>query len=319
MRMLWAIVAMLLVVGVSVAVLRLGGAGGDAVVQRPASVDAPAAFPAAPAQREAPNTSAQEAAPEAAAPVEERDELDVMLEELLAVEGGEPTGGAEEELFSFTPGEAPAAREGARAERRGTTALPNAPQPTGTGVDRLISMQQGTDLADLLGEPEAAVDAAPREEDEDIEAADGALAVDGGRFQLPGSGTKEDPYRVTWDLLLSANETYRPRQGMNDLPAWTETVDGKWVQLSGFIAYPMFATEVNEVLLMKNQWDGCCMGVPPTPYDAVEVTLAGKSNPKRQTFLYGSVTGRLKVEPYLQGRWLLGLYLMEEATMRLDM
>ena len=31
--------------------------------------------------------------------------------------------------------------------------------------------------------------------------------------------------------------------------------------------------EVNEALVMLNQWDGCCIGVPPTPYDAVEVRL----------------------------------------------
>ena len=33
------------------------------------------------------------------------------------------------------------------------------------------------------------------------------------------------------------------------------------------------AESADASLMMLNQWDGCCIGVPPTPYDAIEVKL----------------------------------------------
>jgi hypothetical protein len=78
-------------------------------------------------------------------------------------------------------------------------------------------------------------------------------------------------------------------------------------------------SETKELLVMLNQWDGCCIGVPPTPYDAIEVKLTepAKRGGKHATFNYGTVEGRLKVEPYLVENWLVGLYLLEDAQLKL--
>ena len=144
---------------------------------------------------------------------------------------------------------------------------------------------------------------------------EGNLVV-AGRFTIPGEGTAEKPYVVSWDLLLAVQEHYRPRQGMTVIPAWIKFFEGKHVRLAGFVMPPMMGDDMREVLLMQNEWDGCCVGVPPTPYDAVEVKLT--RNPRglsQYTMNYGEITGVFKVDPFVQGEWLLGLYLMDGADL----
>lgn len=148
---------------------------------------------------------------------------------------------------------------------------------------------------------------------------DGSSLVD-GEFIIRGAGTESDPYRLTWDLLISAARAYEPRAGRNELPERITMLDGKWVELTGYLAFPLGAEESDELLLMLNQWDGCCIGVPPTPYDAVEVTLVApyKGEAGINIFNYGTVHGLFEVDPYVTNGWLIGLYLLENATLSLD-
>ncbi|MCA9286000.1 MAG: hypothetical protein KDA22_12325, partial [Phycisphaerales bacterium] len=148
---------------------------------------------------------------------------------------------------------------------------------------------------------------------------DGAIRAD-DRFTIPGHGTQDDPYVVGWDLLVSAMETFQPRLKDDRLPQRVAMLNGKWVRIEGFAAFPIVSSDPREMLLMLNQWDGCCIGVPPTPYDAIEVKLATPPEHRSlRTALYGTVTGRLSVEPYLVENWLIGLYLMDDATLNMDM
>lgn len=141
-----------------------------------------------------------------------------------------------------------------------------------------------------------------------------------GRFLIKGKGTREDPYLVSWPLLISASETYQPRLGERGIPQRVALLDGKWVRISGFVAFPIVAADPRELLVMLNQWDGCCIGVPPTPFDAIEVRLAAPPGHRlTRIALYGSVTGRLSVEPYLADNWLIGLYLMDDALLEMDL
>ena len=145
------------------------------------------------------------------------------------------------------------------------------------------------------------------------------LEID-GEFTLKGSGTKEDPYLPSWDYLFSAGTTYKPRIGKDELPQRIALLDGAWVTISGHTAFPLVVGETNEMLVMLNQWDGCCIGVPPTPFDALEVRLqkAVQTGPKH-SFNYGTVTGRMKVDPYLIENWLVGLYILEESDLQNDL
>ena len=148
--------------------------------------------------------------------------------------------------------------------------------------------------------------------------ADGSLTAD-GKHRIDGEGTRERPYRIDWSCLASASQTYVPRLKQDGIPQWVAMLDGAWVRIDGYVAFPLMLQETKEILCMLNQWDGCCIGVPPTPYDAIEVQLTEPLKPnRRHAFQFGAVTGRLRVDPMLVENWLVGLYRMEEATLRQD-
>ena len=138
-----------------------------------------------------------------------------------------------------------------------------------------------------------------------------------GKYEIRGKGTEESPYRVSWECLASASESYMPRLNEREIPQRIALLNGKVVEVEGYLAFPLMVSEAKELLVMLNQWDGCCIGVPPTPYDAIEVKLVepAKRGGKHATFNYGGVRGTLKVDPYLVENWLVGLYILENAKM----
>jgi len=146
-----------------------------------------------------------------------------------------------------------------------------------------------------------------------VKLSDGSISVDDA-WTIRGDGTDASPYEVSWEFLSSAQEDYMPRLGEKKLPARIAFLSGKRVKIAGYLAFPLVAPTSSECLLMLNQWDGCCIGIPPTPYDAVEVKLAAEIKGwKRHTINFGSIEGTFKVEPYLVENWLVGLYLIEGA------
>lgn len=150
-------------------------------------------------------------------------------------------------------------------------------------------------------------------------AADGSLVAD-GRWTIRGSGIASDPYVVSWDLLSSAMDTYQPRQGLDRIPQRVALLDGAHIRIEGYVAFPLIAQQTKELLCMQNQWDGCCIGVPPSAYDAIEVTLR-EAMPigRRHLILFGRLEGVFRVEPYLIDSWLAGLYLLDDAAIELDL
>ena len=148
---------------------------------------------------------------------------------------------------------------------------------------------------------------------------DGSILAD-GKWPIGGDGSPERPYEVTWDLLLSAKETYQPRLGEFVIPQRVALLDGAHVRISGYVAFPIVASEADECLLMLNQWDGCCIGVPPSPYDGIEAKLVrSQDNSRKHLFLYGTLTGVFRVDPFVQGKWLVGLYTMTDADLVTDL
>jgi type II secretory pathway pseudopilin PulG len=147
---------------------------------------------------------------------------------------------------------------------------------------------------------------------------DGSISADDA-WTIKGDGTNESPYEVSWEFLASAQDTYVPRLSENKIPARIAFLSGKRVRISGYLAFPLVAQTSGECLIMLNQWDGCCIGIPPTPYDAVEVKLAESiSGWKKHTFNFGSIEGIFTVEPYLVENWLVGLYMLRDATLKRD-
>jgi len=148
---------------------------------------------------------------------------------------------------------------------------------------------------------------------------DGAITAD-GKYVIQGMGTKEEPYEVTWEILMSASDTYIPRLGQKEIPQRIAMLNGAYIRISGFVAFPLVTTETTECLVMLNQWDGCCIGVPPSPYDAIEVKLLTPAdNSKRHIVRVGTLEGIFHIDPYVVEKWLVGLYTMDNAELSTEM
>lgn len=148
-----------------------------------------------------------------------------------------------------------------------------------------------------------------------VKLGDNGFTIYDERFPVKGAGTPEDPVEVSWDLLVSASETFQPRMGKKRLPERITMLDGKHVRITGYVAFPIMAAAQNEMLSMRNMWDGCCIGVPPTPYDAIEVKLKAAATGRDRFTSFGTIEGLMQVDPYIKGNWLLGLYLIEGAKL----
>lgn len=145
----------------------------------------------------------------------------------------------------------------------------------------------------------------------------GAILIN-DKHLIRGKGTAESPYEISWDLLTTAEHTFNPRGGSRKIPEGIAMLDGKVVRIKGFVAFPLYVQEPTEVLAMLNQWDGCCIGVPPTPYDAIEVRLAKAIKGNDRFANSGIVEGTFGVKPYVTGNWLVGLYVIDAAKLNPD-
>ena len=144
---------------------------------------------------------------------------------------------------------------------------------------------------------------------------DGSLRVD-GRFTVTGSGSEQDPFVIGWPLLASAAETMNAGSGLVTPPPHIAFLSGQWVQISAFVAPPLWGERTSELLVMKNRWDGCCIGLPPTPFDCIEATLLEPIKlGARHSISFGTIRGRLVVEPFAAGNFLIGLYRLEAARL----
>ncbi|TVQ62045.1 MAG: hypothetical protein EA378_06155 [Phycisphaerales bacterium] len=149
--------------------------------------------------------------------------------------------------------------------------------------------------------------------------ADGSLLV-AERWTIKGEGTPEKPFEIDWRMLTAAADEFSPQLGKTRLPRWTRLIHGRHVKLAGYIAFPFMANESDEVLLMLNEWDGCCLGVPPSAYDAIEVELKEvvRVTGGHSQFNRGTITGIFKAEPYVMDQWLLGLWVIDRAEVETD-
>lgn len=142
---------------------------------------------------------------------------------------------------------------------------------------------------------------------------DGSIEVEGAGV-IAGDGSPQRPFVIDWQVLRSVARDYNPKQGQDQIPAWVTELDGKVVRVEGNTLLPVVAASTDELLVMQNPWDGCCVGVPPTPYDAIEVKLAEMTRMGNSPTGFGMVEGTLKVDPYIVQGWLLGLYVIENAS-----
>jgi len=92
-------------------------------------------------------------------------------------------------------------------------------------------------------------------------------------------------------------------------------VDGTYIEISGYYSTAVRVARAKNLLLTLNRWDGCCIGLPPTPFDAIDVTMREPIQLQGlHVFRFGTFRGRLAVSVFEAGGFLLGLYRLEDAT-----
>ena len=166
----------------------------------------------------------------------------------------------------------------------------------------------------ILPEPEPEPEPIPVPTFEQL--ADGSLKIFATNTLIAGSGTQADPFLVDWVTLRAIERAFNPKKGKDELPAWLDVLDGKHVRIKGNTLVPVIATTTRELLVMQNPWDGCCIGIPPSPYDAIEVELDHDVDFGSSAVGYGIVEGIFILDPYVVDGWVLGLYMIEEASYR---
>ncbi|MSR44276.1 MAG: DUF3299 domain-containing protein [Phycisphaerales bacterium] len=133
------------------------------------------------------------------------------------------------------------------------------------------------------------------------------------QFDFKGTGSTTDPYRITWLLMKSAEDPNEPN-GEVRIPKNLAQLDGTSIEISGYLAPPVQQETTSELLVMQKRWDGCCIGTPPTPFDCIEVRLDAPVTMRAMHLIqYGTIRGTLRIEPFIAGKFLLGLYRIENG------
>lgn len=326
MKIFWTLILVLAIAGAGMLWLRgSGGRGKQGAPQAlptarettppsPAgSAKAPEALKQAPESTATPGTSTREKAePPAPAPAKP--------EKPISSPAAQPTAKPVDQPPSVAPATATPSKQESptttpAAPSQTTATLPGPTSPTNpTSAPAPASTPTGGHTGVPPPPPEYKPSDQPAKPHSAVVQADGSTLID-ERFKVSGDGTKEKPYVIPWDLLVSASEEYSPRDGRTELPQRIKMFDAKYVELTGHVAFPLLVEEPRELLSMLNQWDGCCIGVPPTPYDAVEVKLTKVVKGPDRLASYGIVRGKLKVEPQLVGKWLVALYALSDAEL----
>lgn len=322
MKAFWAFIALLLAATAAVLLMkpngRSGGAPGAVPRDTPAAVPTPTfdvgegsgaqvppAEPAPPVPSVAPWAAAEAPAqPPAATPASLPSEAAIQAP-------SPPASEAPAEAPTPSPAQAPAAPEVAETKPAPEAPTPTpGPEATGTPAEATVPAPQPAEATAPTGTPAPAWGEAPALNI--VRREDGSLLIN-DRWVIKGDGSAEKPYEVTWEYLISAGETYDPKAGKNQIPPHIQMLDARHVRITGWIAFPLYVQSTSELLVMLNQWDGCCIGVPPTPYDAVEVRLKAPAEGDARLATFGTVQGIMGVKPYVVGGWLVGLYVMDQA------
>ncbi|MBE7466882.1 MAG: hypothetical protein HS116_25710 [Planctomycetes bacterium] len=143
---------------------------------------------------------------------------------------------------------------------------------------------------------------------------DGTLLLD-DFYELRGSGTREDPYRVTWDLLVSALETAKPSDGALVFPARLELLKDMAVELRGYTVVAESSAARHEFILNRSVLDDCCLLPPTNIFEVVEVRSAQAGLLMPGIVNAVTVRGTLRIDPLIRQGQVAGVYVLEDAEL----
>jgi hypothetical protein len=139
------------------------------------------------------------------------------------------------------------------------------------------------------------------------EAVEGAVPNPDKPAEAPKEGT------LTFALLESAQEA--SAAGEIKIPDAVQAYHGKWVTITGHVLLSWASEEITQFQLAKNPWDGCCMGVPPSYFNAVRVQMApGKAFSNRFDRV-GTLSGKFRAEiKKTENGYVDAIYWLDEAV-----
>lgn len=159
--------------------------------------------------------------------------------------------------------------------------------------------------------------------DEIVEAPVSALQVANPRqveLLVPSKSFLKDrqtsALRLTFDdinLLAVLNMEPVIPEAVAYMPDWLRSLDGERVRIRGFM-YPTFETKVERFALLRDNKE-CCYGPGAKIYDNIDVqmkpgTLANYVSDRESL----EVVGRFRIRMQAEQGYIMGLYIIEDAT-----
>ena len=193
--------------------------------------------------------------------------------------------------------------------------MPTAVDPTPIALPHFDLLDKPEKVIQLPNAPTKTVRIDTRNPSEIVRRIDERTVELDGRYRVTGNGSAKDPYVISWELLTSASEFIDLAQNARTPPPWVRLLDGTYVQISGYYSTAVRVSVAKNLLLTLNRWDGCCIGVPPTPFDAIDIDMrVPLSMGGLHLIRFGTFRGQLRVEPVEAASYLLGFYRLEDAT-----
>jgi hypothetical protein len=141
---------------------------------------------------------------------------------------------------------------------------------------------------------------------------DGSVIVDRYWILPGGDGSAEHPYQLSWDLLLSAQNTSQPGAAV-ELPERVKMLSGKHVVIKGNTVKTVVGAKGDEFLLNDQLMDNCPTCINRTIYATIAVKVKTPEAMDAGVINILTLRGKFKAEPYLKNGFLIGVYFLEDA------
>ena len=79
-------------------------------------------------------------------------------------------------------------------------------------------------------------------------------------------------------------------------PSWSPK-PGKSVSVQGNLVIESIRDESSHLFIASQAWDGCCLGMPPSAFDSLQLCFASGTQPPSPWFKSGTLEGRLTLVP----------------------
>lgn len=118
---------------------------------------------------------------------------------------------------------------------------------------------------------------------------------------------------LSFALLESAQDA--SAGGEIKIPDAVKAHHGKWVTITGHVLLSWATEEITQFQLAKNPWDGCCMGVPPSYFNAVRVQMAPGGKFSNRFDRVATISGRFRADiQKTENGYVDAIYWLDEAV-----